>query len=319
MNTTIAHINRLLAEGGIVAVPGLGVFVPTASGAQYCEATGLVTPPHSRIVYERCDEVDGTTLCASVMRGESIDADSARTIIDADVAAIMGELATTGEAKLGDAGTMVLDGDGAPAFVQSASFVDYSGSAWLSPLRLEALDAVAEVEPSSPAASTLSHRWLRWAGTTAAAMIVFGMVALITVFANRFIGSSGPVEAGMVSAGGSAAVGLVDNSPVGQPGSLVLILNTPADGISPVEPRNVGRPALTPDTYCLIVASLATEAEADAFCRSHSTIDIPLAVLVTDGRYRVYAASAPTMPEVMAIAAERGIQDVFASAWVCRN
>lgn len=323
MNATIEHINRLLGEGGSVAVPGLGVFVSTPVSADYSDVSGIVAAPHARIVYERCDDVDDSRLAASVMRRDEIGPESARALIAADVEAIKAALEADGEVSLGSVGSLVADVDGDVKFVQSAHFVDYTGGAWLHPLRLEALEAdIAAEAPASAQAATLSRAWLRWAGTTAAAVIVFGVVALITVFSNRFMGTADlgtSVAAGMIAPAPSPALSIVDGAPVGVAGSLVLILNTPADGAQPVEPRPTASSELVPDAYCLIVASLASEAEAQAFCREHSTERIPLGVLPVDGRYRVYAASAPTMPEVLAIAADRGIRDVYASSWVCRN
>ncbi len=319
------HISRLLAEGGSVAVPGIGVFVSAPVSADYSEGSGVVTAPHSRIVFERSDSSDAGRLRQSIMRRKGGDADAAARLIEADVAAMLEEASCSGEVSLGGAGTLVVGRDGTLSFVQSAGFVDFSGGAWLEPLKLSALvdDGEAEEPDVRPAAPSVSRTWLRWTRTTAAAMIVFAVVTLVTVFANRFLDrsdSGAPVVAGMVaSPATSAAVGLVGNAPAGNPGSLVLILNTPSDGASPVERRPAVGATLVPDAYCLIVASLATEAEAMDFCRVHSTKAIPLGVLRVDGRYRIYAASAPTMPEVLAISAERGIGEVYASSWVCRN
>ena len=273
-------------------------------------------------MFERIESTECHRLCESIMLREDLDAAGAARQIDADVEAIVAEGACSGEVSLGPMGTLVVDGDGSISFVQSASFVDYSGGAWLRPLKLRELaaDTDATSAPVPASSAPVGRTWLRWAATTAAAMIVFAVVTLVTVFANRFIGpaeSGSPLTAGIMPSA-SPAVGMVEEAPVGAHGSLVLILNTPSDGSAPVEPRPAPA-SLVPDAYCLVVASLATEAEAMAFCEAHSTTSMPLGVLPVDGRYRIYAASAPTMPEVLAIAAERGIADVYATAWVCRN
>ena len=71
--------------------------------------------------------------------------------------------------------------------------------------------------------------------------------------------------------------------------------------------------------YCLVVASLASRSDADAFAAQYSSTDTPLAVLDNDGRYRVYAASGNGAAEVTSKAREAGLYDIFPSAWVCRR
>lgn len=69
------------------------------------------------------------------------------------------------------------------------------------------------------------------------------------------------------------------------------------------------------DPYCLVVASLASEAEADKYLSQHS--DQKLGILAKDGRYRVFAATGLTSR--MTADAAGVLADRFPGAWVCRR
>ena len=69
------------------------------------------------------------------------------------------------------------------------------------------------------------------------------------------------------------------------------------------------------DRYCLVVASLATQEEAERFIARNSKLQ--LGVLPKDGRYRVYAATGTTAAGAQSAAAE--LADRYPDAWVCRR
>ncbi len=69
--------------------------------------------------------------------------------------------------------------------------------------------------------------------------------------------------------------------------------------------------------YYLIVASLASMAEAEKYVRQHT--DINLGILAKDGRYRVYAACGNTSEEVIAASKTDEIASRYPSSWVCRR
>jgi septal ring-binding cell division protein DamX len=69
--------------------------------------------------------------------------------------------------------------------------------------------------------------------------------------------------------------------------------------------------------YCLIVASLASLAEAEAYVAKSK--DTNLSVLAKDGHYRVYALTGESVADVQAKSRTTGVSARYPDAWVCRR
>ncbi len=69
------------------------------------------------------------------------------------------------------------------------------------------------------------------------------------------------------------------------------------------------------DSFCLIVSSHATRAEADKYIARHSST--PMRVLEQDGRYRVYIATGKSGEEVRRVIASQTVRSRYPGAWVC--
>lgn len=67
------------------------------------------------------------------------------------------------------------------------------------------------------------------------------------------------------------------------------------------------------DAFCVVVASFPTSEQASQYISEHPSQR--LAITTRDGRYRVYAATAPTSHEAQRQKAATGVPD----AWVCRK
>lgn len=71
------------------------------------------------------------------------------------------------------------------------------------------------------------------------------------------------------------------------------------------------------DSYCVVIASLTSREQAEQFIAS--TGNKRLAILEKDGKFRVYAATAPTSSQAYSIARNNGLMKRYRGAWVCRK
>lgn len=74
------------------------------------------------------------------------------------------------------------------------------------------------------------------------------------------------------------------------------------------------------DPYILVVASLASRADAEQFLVDYTFVcDFPLGIQETDGRFRIYAATGSNSNDVMKFASSKSISKHFKNAWVCKR
>ena len=71
------------------------------------------------------------------------------------------------------------------------------------------------------------------------------------------------------------------------------------------------------DSYCVVIASLTSREQAEQFIAS--TGNKRLAILEKDGKFRVYAATAPSSSQAYSIARNNGLLKRYRGAWVCRK
>lgn len=285
-----------------LVVPGLGVFSASTASASF--SAGCLVPPH-RVISFHYDEAtadSGGVLEASMRRCNCADA------LGADVAAVISELQASGLSEFGALGTLVFD-------THSGEVLFENGDNGLLPsLPLTPLRHTGEpesVQVAAPAASQPQPRGLFWASSTAAALVI---AAFITFFVN-FFASHEQSHATMATLAPAA----VTESAVQQPSlPLKIVFNTPADASCEVAPKSS---VLTPrpGDYCLVVASLASEAEASQFIAAHSASGCPLGILLKDGRFRVIAATGSGFAECQSNGVSNGATALFASSWICRN
>ncbi len=306
----------------LLKVDGLGVFERVLLPARLAADGMNIEPPCPALMFEHDDDAVGEEIALSIARAERVDTVHAREIIVRDVAEIRDGICLNGSYVLPGIGSLMATSTGGISFEQERNFTDNLGYGCLPAMSLKPLVAEAE----APAVDSISHamghrpRGLRMAARAAAAVVGFAVVVALVGIINRFSGMTAG-DANQASMTVEAATPVADIANVGVAGApLVLIMNTPADGASEARRRPVPMPDPVGDgPYCLVVASLASRSDADAFAAQYSSTDTPLAVLDNDGRYRVYAASGNGAAEVTSKAREAGLYDIFPSAWVCRR
>ncbi len=343
VNITALHISHLLPGCRALAVGGLGVFERLVIPSSYDPEHHLITPPSVRVVFERdCMAVSSDVLLESIERSCSMDRDEAARRVRTDVGAIEEALQRDGHFVIPSACTLTLDpSTGVISCLADDSFVDSSAYGWLEPLvvhPLAAAESNAEVaDKSEREAEKINRnaafpRSVRIAASSAAAIAVFAIVAIVLAFVNRISEpqkSQAMASVSLTSGHSASGTGAQGVTPAAE-APLVLVFRTPADGVSEarvradIPERERGEGSLEPhqeqrgSVYCLIVASLSSRAEAEAFVAGRRS-GPELEILETQGRYRVYAMEGDDAASLMTLARESGIYDVYPSAWVCRR
>ncbi len=312
MNTTKLHIERLLRERGIVAVPGLGTFVSRRISSTLTD--GSLSAPSQGFSFEHYSgNLADEELCASLARALECDTTHAANVLSEDVEAIRRELAIDGNSAIGDCGMLKAEGT-------QVSFTSADSNAWLKALALEPLSDVTVQENIDRAAEERREtfmRSLRRTASSAAAIAVFAVLAFVfSQLPGRKAGDPQVASMGFEQ----PALPVQPIMPGGQAEpSLVLIFNTPADASCPVESEPVviaQLPKEDKSKYCLVVASLASMADAQEYVNTYGE---GYKILEKDGRYRIYTLSGESFDSLNRAAIEAGEYTRHPNAWICRR
>ncbi|MBD5233474.1 MAG: HU family DNA-binding protein [Bacteroidales bacterium] len=319
MTTLNRHIQHLLSIGQRVTLPGIGTFTPVMRSASL--EGNLLTPPRSTVSFDASFSAGDKTLENSIIRKEDCSSEQARRIIDEAASEAAQNLAVGREIALDEVGT--LSGRGTSSEFSPAGH--FACSDWLAPIELKPLE-VRRVEQAEVAkvADTLQERrssLMRSLSRTASSAAAIAVLALITFIWAQLPGkarhAAQTASFGIENIAPETSEPLIDTPGASEP-ALVLILNTPADGVAPAK-RRVEKPVTTaPDRYIMVVASLASEKEAETFVREHADCRLDLRVIHAEGRWRVYALSSPSFEDINAMARRKDIYTSFPTAWVCR-
>lgn len=322
MNTTALHITHLLFGHGNLVVPGLGTFVTVYKAAHYDATRQKFLPP---VVYKILDPsltIDDDTLVRSLMRRENMTEFAARRRMEIDISEIKRELEQTGCYSLGNCGELLFNSNNSNiSYSDSARRTTSDAFSWLQELSAETI-SLTEEKPESTVEEQRNNSMLRTASRAASYAATFALFTLLAfIFSNiRHTESRSQMASIGIEQPSLPVLALTENITdrnYAPESSLVLILNTPADGISDPEPKTPKRLQQT-HRYFYIVASLANRSEAEKFISSNKS-GLPLGILESDGRYRVYAASGETTGATLNAAKENGAKDNFGGGWICRH
>lgn len=339
MNITATHIAHLISHKRILAVGGLGVFERLCIPASYDSINHIITPPSVRIVFERSFvENSSPELLESLRRERSLCIGEAEAQIRTDAASIESMLYSHGRYQFGSAFTMTYNAStGVVKCQQNDTFVDKNAYSWLAPILMQPLESSEQTTETKSTTKTnipeeihrnIFSRTVRIAASSAAVIAVFAIVAFVTTFANRLGNEIGIPTTASISTTTQPVVATPTLQTPTNEAPLVLVFRTPADAVddTPATIRPTTRTAVstsTPTTgtgrYCLIVASLANRAEAEQFISQHSTNDITLNLLESQGRFRVYAMEGIDAAGLTSEARASGLYDIYPQAWVCRR
>lgn len=310
MNILIPHIEYLLQSHDCVIVPGIGAVLAHGVSAYYADEEGVWHSPKRVFSFNaELNRTDGL-LASSVARREGISMDAAARSVNAAVDEMRAELEQSRSLSLGACGSLHMDAEGFMSFVPG-------DCAWLSPMTLwlpafEMYPVTRASEMERVASSAIRRslwpgRLMRAAQVAACAGLIFilGWVVMKNLTYNPApqFATVGPVEA------------LRPETVTRSQAPATLILATaPADEV--IENRVV-KPQRADAAYFLVIASLASDAEAQKFISQYP--DINLGILEKDGRYRIYAASGASVAETNEAFSASGLASRFPTSWVCRR
>lgn len=336
VNVVIRHIEYLMSRRDFVVIPGWGAILARYVPARIDEDRGVVVPPCRMFTFNGDLTHNDGALISSVARADGISYEAASAVVAKDVDAMRHQLYAHGEVSLGRIGVFSYDAsDGSVDFAPYDTDRISVMSAWLPvveavPVMTEARSR-AEREIAKSAVMSPIMRFLRVAASVAV-LIVLGFVL------------STPVSVDNVS---YASLSLPEvrkadhRAFIPRPGMktapVTVIRSTQEDLYMVVDTASRrhyqearrGRRMIPSgqaaaelriddaDRYCVVVASLATLEEAEAFVAKEH--DSNLGILDKDGRYRVYAATGASASQAYAAAGSAAIASRYPGAWVCRR
>lgn len=324
MNTTARHISYLLVEHDIVVVPAFGVFRRNHRCAVF--ENGVLVPPADDIVFIADESVRDNKLSMSIARSLVCDPQAAAERVSADVAEIKSRLQAGQCVAVGSAGSLRNSSEYGGAVFVSEIRREVSAMSWLAPIEpLRREEMSAEKATVTPEEQQKRSIFLQSLQRTASSAAVFALLVLIA-----FVASQLPRRQTQNTQAASFGFEGIDSRPQElirpeqeSEKALVLIINTPSDGMSIVDPSERKRLVAneqndSSDSYYLVVASLASVDDARKFIAAYPE-ELGLKILETEGRCRVYAASGNSFAATKAAADAAALFERFPSAWICHN
>lgn len=314
MDAIIRHIEYLASRHECVIIPGIGGVLASCAPARYDAEAQMFMPPSRVYSFNAELRMNDGLLAQSVARANTITYAAASRIVQTETEAMLCQLTTLGELPLGRLGVLRY-ADGAIEFAPFPTDRISVATSWLSPV--PAVDVKAQArrvagETDEPVRLRVSP-WRRAARLAAsvAVLAAIGFVASTPITAPQGMSYArmaptvtAPVAEPELTA---PTIRVPERAPIVMQKSTAAELWIDVPEAAP-QPRMDGR-------YCVVVSSHISEAEARQFIAKHSAS--PMRVLEKDGRFRVYAASAPTLAEAENERAQ--LAQTFPQAWVCRR
>lgn len=317
MNELALHIEYLLFRHNCVIVPGLGSFMTDDEPARYDYEAREFRPPHRSLCFNPEVRHNDAMLVSSISRRSSVTVESARHILENEVASLRHQLELNGEAPLGNLGLLVRgDTPEYPLFEPSDSSLPMRLFAGFRPLAVNSIVMAEEsMQPyvAEPQAKTINIPL----PLKIVASVMFMLVALGILYSTTSLVGGEKMKFASLDTGLSSTVAaVVDVTPDSESLSHEIVLNiacpvdeqTVANNTASARSYSIGR-------YILVVASYQSYAQASRHIAYVG--DSSLKIIEMDGNYRVYTASASSIEEAR-IAAER-FSTRYPNVWVCRR
>lgn len=327
MISIIQHIQYLIVCHDCVVVPGLGAFVAQHIPASISPDGCSILPPSRELSFNPLLTHDDGLLVNSITRREGVSYECGRSAVSREVELIHRRLRHEGTLLLDRVGTLTLSGHGlmefTPEKVNGVANLAYRGLFEIAARPLAA--AGAETEPAdvmSPAATaerlSVRSRVREVMKYAASAVMLLGLGAImmtpVSVPENFSFASLKPATPPVVERVFTEPAFSADND------REIVLYRAGEDGRAEVTPKSAVEEAgkiVAPARYYVIVASTSSLKEARRFVRLHSTKKFPLAILPSDGRYRVYAASGNDMAQMSAFRkADANFAASHPDAWI---
>ncbi len=306
------HISTLLRRHDCVIVPGIGAFVATRQSAQYDEVTGRFMPPARLISFNPAITHDDGLLASSISRRQKISFEQARESVSEEAELMRRRLKAEGSLNVTRVGTLLRHSDSRLDFRPHHSWLmSLPAVVCQQATHKPAFEIVKpDVDDEKSVAIVRVPLHFRRLRAAVAAMVIF----LIGFALSTPIDLRQAQNASLAAPTFTAPEPVVYETPVAPENLELSIASAPADGhLSIVKPE----PQL-PMNYVVVVASLASEAQAMEFIK---TSKFPgLKFFRSGDKFRVFAAAGATAEDAAASADNiSGLRSAFPDAWVCRR
>lgn len=300
-------------------VPGLGAFIAQYQSASISDDGNMLLPPSRMLVFNGALTHNDGLLVSSVMRRERVHYDEAVSIVKQSVSSLKCQLDMDGEVSLATVGFLrKKTGEDAVEFIPSN---DIS-------MNPEFMNLVSlPIKPLVQNESVIAEGIKRYSAVTVVLSPVrniFKVAASIAVLIALSLCLTTPIsvkDVSLASMSGTSAATVQDSQrqlPDKNDGKISLVRLPHDYGTELVDTasHNAYRRSVS-DNFFVIVASLPDEATAAKYLSTKQ--DENLRILKSDGRYRIYAASASTKQEAISIASSETFLMKYQNAWVYRK
>lgn len=353
MNEIIRHIEFLLVTNDCVVIPGLGAVIAHSIPARFDETAGCLLPPSRTFTFNAGLTQNDGLLLLSISRSKSVSYEAARHFVATEVDCMQRRLATSGSLQLGKIGLLRLDAEGSLSFTPSTASCLSPSFMWLGELELQTVSDLVKRRDLSNLRqaeyrkrNSLAFYATRFAKAAASlvALIVLGIVFSTHISIEDAQYASLGFEDFKLKGDDNALNSSLVRRPGESSSALVIVFDRNPDAMEVADTAShnayvrsriasktesvessyaavadkqaTGQLRFNPeDKYCLVIASLASEAEALEFVEKSKNNQ--LGILSKDGRYRVYAATGETLRQAQSAAETLGGR--YPGAWVCRK
>lgn len=344
MNSLAAYVEMLLRKHDCVVLPGFGALLCNYVPAHFSDDNGfIINPPSRNLAFNSLLSDSDGLLTSAISRSEGISYEAAVRRVNEQIEMMRGQLENFGELQFGNLG-MFFSGSEKQIGFMPAKVPSINGAFYgLKPVEVMPVESQSVLnEQSAEIAEAVGERigrrsvaWRAYATGIVASLAVIVTVALffippIRVDRAMSTASIAPIPAETVNTVQlhEENTAILDVAAISDLISLAVgVKVTPdvveTDTVETIATEPVAQAIRKPldtavrfnesDPYLVIVASFPTVAQADSYVMAHRSRS--LGILEKDGRFRIYAATAPTYAAANAQKALVGQND----AWVCRQ
>lgn len=308
MKNLLLHIRYLVRCHDCVTIPGFGSFIATTLPALVDESRELFMPPARYISFNSEITHNDGLIAASIARRDNISFEAASAAVDKAVELIRHEIATYGTITFPSVGTLKADTQGLITFTPDASADFVNPYSILEPVRFPAKDIIAAGLPEDlPAPKPRIIRIGASAMRIAASVAITVSLGALLFFPLRDSSAIPLVKAAIWPSQTDAPAPA--EITINRPEIELLFAEAPADTTAC---ETTAAPA---DTYGVVVGVFSSADKADIFIAGRENLTCG-----TDrkGHTRVYAATAATMKECAAAAAQMRASGEWPDAWPAR-
>lgn len=337
MNSIARHIEFLALTHDCIVVPGFGAFLLHDNQA-YIDGSNFFAP-HRTLAFNPDLTQDDGLLVSSVARQNSIDMAQAKELVSQEVERIKTKLAANSHLSFGKLGFLMQSSADAPVrFVPAVDISIDLKATWLPEINISEY-SVAEPVADLPVDVIKINGFKKYvAGVAryAAAAIVLAIIGfaastpvnvddatMASLALQTKAAQTTDESAGFVYTPSAVCPTIVlkyepvcqeDTMPVKAP-EQTIANEKPAKPVK--DTALIDWRLVDSDPYCVIIASLNNAEDAAEYVSTAARRGLTCGVLEQDGRYRIYAATAPN--QAMAQRAVNTLTLKYKGAWICRR